>query len=120
MLEAKQEGGSIILVIPHERLEYDNVNGVKNEIFDLIRQGHTRIVLEMDQVEFMDSKGLGAFLALHRAVAPDGAIALTGVTEPIRRMFALTRTDSVFAMYPTQAEALAALAARTGQAKAGH
>jgi anti-sigma B factor antagonist len=67
------------------------------------------IVLQLDEVEFIDSSGLGALTRLmHTARGKNGDIKLSGVPAPIRRVLELTKIISLFETYDTVEEAITA------------
>ena len=63
------------------------------------------MLLDLSAVTFMDSSGLGAILAIRRALPPGHRIELTGLTPNVERVFRLTRMDMVFTIHPIRAEA---------------
>lgn len=68
-----------------------------------------KILLNLERVSFMDSTGLGVLVSLIKMLGTDGAIAVTGVQPPVRRLFELTRLDTVFRMTSGIEEGRAAL-----------
>ncbi len=108
-LEHRSEGDVLVVTIPEERLDYVNVNSFKNAMLDIIGKGHRKIAIDLSKVTFMDSRGLSAFLSLIRALGQNGAMALCHLSAPIRRVFAVTRTDRVVRIFPNMVEALAFL-----------
>lgn len=54
------------------------------------------IVLDLTAVEFLDSSGLGAVIALKKALPEGRKIRLHGLTPNVGRVFRLTRMDRVF------------------------
>ncbi|OWK29941.1 STAS domain-containing protein [Sphingomonas mucosissima] len=68
-----------------------------------------KILLNLERVSFMDSTGLGVLVSLIKMLGKDGAIAVTGVQPPVRRLFELTRLDTVFRMASGIEEGKAAL-----------
>jgi len=69
--------------------------------------GQSDVVLDLRQVEFIDSSGLGAIVATMKFLAPDRALILAGLTVAVEKVFKLTRMDSVFSVFPTLDQALA-------------
>ena len=67
------------------------------------------VILDLSQVEFIDSSGLGAIVAALKHPGQDKQLALAGLTPTVARFFQLTRMDSVFSLYPTLDGALTAL-----------
>ncbi|WP_353472973.1 STAS domain-containing protein [Salipiger sp. H15] len=64
-----------------------------------------RVILDLSQVEFIDSSGLGAIVASMKAMAPGQRLDLAGLTPMVDKVFRLTRMDTIFALYPTLEEA---------------
>ena len=71
--------------------------------------GPDLIVLDLSQVDFIDSSGLGAIVAAMKHMGADRKLALAGFTPTVQRVFQLTRMDSVFSVFPTLDGALAEL-----------
>lgn len=68
--------------------------------------GPDLVVLDLTQVEFIDSSGLGAIVAAMKHMGKTRKLALAGLTPTVERVFKLTRMDSVFSVYGTLDEAL--------------
>lgn len=74
----------------------------KDRLRDVAARYGPRILLDLAPVQFMDSSGLGAVLAIRR-ILPDGhRIELTGLTPNVDRVFRLTRMDTVFTIHGNQ------------------
>jgi anti-sigma B factor antagonist len=58
-----------------------------------------RIVLDLSQVDFLDSSGLGAIVAVRRLLGDAHVLELAALTPPVARVFRLTRMDTVFAIH---------------------
>ena len=80
------------------------------------------IVLQLDQVEFIDSSGLGALMRLLQAArSKRGDLKLSRVPPNIRKMLEVTRLLSQFEVYDSVEEAITAayLGSRYSPGKAG-
>ena len=66
-----------------------------------------RVVLDLSQVAFLDSSGLGAVVAVMKMLAPDRRLELAAPTPAVAKVFRLTRMDSVFAIHDCVEDALA-------------
>jgi anti-anti-sigma factor len=63
----------------------------------LATPGCAGLVVELGEVTFLDSTGLGALVALRNAALAGGArFELKDVPEPVRRILELTGMDAVF------------------------
>jgi anti-sigma B factor antagonist len=81
------------------------------EDFRNLTNGEADVILDMAQVEFLDSSGLGSIVAVYKAMGPKRAMALAGLQPAVEKVMMLTRMNTVFAIFPTLDDALAAAAA---------
>lgn len=70
-------------------------------------EGVPSVILNLEQVEFVDSSGLGAIVAAMKLMGNPRAMALAGLTPTVEKVFRLTRMDSVFPLFTSLDEALA-------------
>jgi anti-sigma B factor antagonist len=67
-------------------------DAVRRELAQLIDDGHHALALNLSDVGFVDSSGLGVLVAIHRhAEAQGGSLVLQSVTPQVRRLFDITR-----------------------------
>ena len=56
-------------------------------------------MLDLGQVEFIDSSGLGVVVSVLKRLGPSGNLAIANANSAVRRLFSLTRMDRVFTLY---------------------
>jgi anti-sigma B factor antagonist len=79
---------------------------LKQEITQIISQGVTLLVLNMEKVEYLDSTGLGLLIgALKRLRENDGNLIIVSPSERIVRVFEITGLHKIFKIYSTLHEA---------------
>ena len=66
------------------------------------------VILDLSDVEFLDSSGLGAIVAVYKALGEGRRMALAGLQPPVEKVMLLTRMNAVFAIFPTLDAGLAA------------
>ena len=66
------------------------------------------VILDLSDVEFLDSSGLGAIVAVYKALGTGRHMALAGLQPPVEKVMLLTRMNAVFAIFPTLDAGLAA------------
>ena len=71
----------------------------KDRLREIAARNGPVILLDLSCVDFMDSSGLGAILAIRRALPPSQRIELTGLTPNVDRVFRLTRMDMIFTIH---------------------
>ena len=65
-----------------------------------------RVVLDLSDVNFIDSSGLGAIVAAMKQLGPGRSLALAGLQPNVEKVFRLTRMDTVFPLHLTLNDAL--------------
>ncbi|MFC9808588.1 STAS domain-containing protein [Streptomyces griseoaurantiacus] len=76
----------------------------------VLDQGAPHLVLDMEQVDFVDSTGLTTLIVLLQAAqAAGGSLRVARIPERLVRMVTITGVSQLIPMYDTVDEALAAL-----------
>ncbi|MFE0490035.1 STAS domain-containing protein [Streptomyces griseoaurantiacus] len=76
----------------------------------VVDQGAPHLVLDMEQVDFVDSTGLTTLIVLLQAAqAAGGSLRVARIPERLVRMVTITGVSQLIPMYDTVDEALAAL-----------
>jgi anti-sigma B factor antagonist len=80
---------------------------LRERVIRLLADGEVHIVVDMREVEFLDSTGLGALVgSLKRARMQDGSLKLIMGSGRILHIFRLTDLSKAFAIHPSVAEAI--------------
>ena len=66
---------------------------------ELTQGGDGPVILDLSRVDFIDSSGLGAIVAVMKFLAPARQLQLAALTPNVGRVFHLTRMDSVFPIH---------------------
>jgi len=98
-LSAETRSGVLIVHVEEERLDAAIAIRFKDQIRELTSSATSRVVLDLSQVTFLDSSGLGALVAIMKALAPQRQLELAGLTPNVEKVFRLTRMDSVFPIH---------------------
>jgi anti-sigma B factor antagonist len=107
-LYAESRSGALVVSVNEARLDAAIAIRFKDRMREVIMQPAARVVLDLSQVEFLDSSGLGAVVAVMKSLAPERRLELAGLTPNVDRVFRLTRMDSVFVLHPDVETALLA------------
>ena len=80
---------------------------LRDEIRNAIQQNTKRIVLNLGDVNYIDSGGLGTLVALHTTAHNAGAsIKLANLTKRVGDLLQVTKLLTVFEVYNSEQEAL--------------
>ena len=96
-LLAELDGPDILIRVQGDRIDAAGAVPFKDQILQLADGGTGRVVLDLTQVDFLDSSGLGALVAIRRMLG-GRALDLMAPTPPVMRVLRLTRMDMVFAI----------------------
>lgn len=64
------------------------------------------VILNLTQVDFVDSSGLGAIVAAMKHLGGDRKMRLVGLSPMVTKVFSLTRMDRIFPIFETVEDAL--------------
>lgn len=82
---------------------------LRERLTDLIEGGTTRVVVDMEEVDFIDSTGLGVLVgAVRRARGSDGDVRLVCTNPRILKVLQATGLHEVFTIGATVDEAISA------------
>ncbi|MDF1728375.1 MAG: STAS domain-containing protein [Sulfitobacter sp.] len=102
-----QAYGNLCLIRAEEsRIDAEGALAFKEAMRRAAADAGPVVVLDLGKVDFIDSSGLGALVSTMKALAPAQSLQLAGMRPPVRRVFELTRMDTVFTLYDTPEEAL--------------
>ena len=108
ILKIEEKSGVVLIEIKEERLDAHNSGELKAEMLKLFDEGKNNIVIDLKDVRFVDSSGLGSLVSgFKNASARNGILKLCGLQPQVKSMFELTRLHRVFEIFPGLDEALA-------------
>jgi len=107
-LETTAHSDALLIKVVEDRIDAASCIQFKDEMQAATVNAPARVILDMGQVKFLDSSGLGAVVAVMKACAPDTQLELASLTPIVAKVFRLTRMDEVFAIHASAALALTA------------
>lgn len=108
--EIQQEAGLTLVRIGNARFGADIAPAIKAELTACLQGSATRLVVDLTQVTFIDSSGLGALVSVFKLAGGKQHMGCFGLQPAVLSLFRLTRMDAVIPMYGSEAQALAAFA----------
>ena len=108
----RRDIGHVAVLRPAEnRIDAARAPEFKAYVVGVIDEGQASIVIDLAEVNFLDSSGLGALVACLKRVGQRGDLAIAGAGKPVAKVLALTRMDKVFRIFDTADDAVAAMTA---------
>jgi anti-anti-sigma factor len=91
----------------------ENSQEVRENITDLLKSGTAIVLVDCEDVTFMDSSALGALVLAFKTLRASGTkLFLCSINEQVRILFELTGMDKVFEIFKSQDEFNQAILAR--------
>lgn len=107
MTTSIQDDNVLLVQLREVSLDASNVQAFKDLVQPSLRD-HSRVVVDLEGVRFIDSSGIGAFLSCMRQMnEQNGQLRLCVLSNTVIALFALMRLDRVFHIYASRAEAIA-------------
>lgn len=107
----EEADNNMVISITVDRLDAAVAPELKNLVQTLVAEGKHRILLDFENVTFMDSSGLGAVVSGLKAVGDDGEFVVCGLSGVVLDLFKLTHMDRVFDIRGNRNDGLQSLAA---------
>jgi len=85
---------------PSGRLDVTNVNQFRREVTDIAVSKPRFLLIDLKDISFMDSSGLGALVAALKTIRNSGGeLALCSPTDQVQMLFDLTSMGTIFKVY---------------------
>ncbi len=108
MVRIEEKAAAVLIEVREERLDAHNSSELKTQMLNLLEDGKSNLIVDLHEVRFVDSSGLGALVSgFKNASARNGNLKLSGLQPQVKSMFELTRLHRVFEIFPGVDEALA-------------
>ena len=80
---------------------------LKDKVQSLLQQGQRKLVLDLGNVSYVDSAGLGQLVQIHATTkSKGGSLRLANVTKRLKDLLVVTKLVTVFDSYDSEAEAV--------------
>ena len=106
----KRDGFAVIRV--EGRVIRENQARLRAELETLVLDGTPNIALDLKQVQYMDSSGLGCFSSVEKFLQDRGSghLAVFGASSNVEKTWRMIRLDLVIPLFAKEEEAVAWLA----------
>lgn len=106
-IKTERTEGICVLFVMEDRLDANNSEELKAELKRLFESGTKDLVIDLKQILFIDSSGLGVLVSGYKnASILHGSLKLSNLQSQVKSMFELTRLHRVFDIFMTVDDAL--------------
>ncbi|MFQ5723053.1 MAG: STAS domain-containing protein [Terriglobia bacterium] len=107
-MKTREAGGVTILDLNGKIVLGEETSSLREQIKQLLAANETQMVLNMENVSYIDSAGVGTLVAAFTSVkAQGGQLKMANLTTKFRETLQVTRLLTVFETYDSEADALA-------------
>ena len=108
-IDIAEQNGAAVVRPTSSRVDLEVAGEFRAALVQLIDSGHRHLVVDMSDVSFVDSSGLGALvsaLKTLKVLKGGGDVRLANVQPPVVALLEIIRLHRVFASYPSVDQAV--------------
>ena len=99
--------GDVVIMDITGDLVASTADELKTHISKLSEKKFNFVLADISKINFMDSSGLGACMAIHKALSEkNGLLVLARPTEAVAKVFRITRADQKIKVAPTKQDGI--------------
>ena len=100
-VKCEEHGDTLVITLDGKTLDAKEAPTFKQEVIDIItNRDATKVVFDLSPLQFIDSSGLGSFLAILRFLNKQGGdLRLAVMNKTVRTMFQLVSMHKIFEIY---------------------
>lgn len=103
-----RERGTVTILSLSGRLDLASGTALKEQVKKLLAKSNTSVHLNLQNVEFINSSGLGALVSIMKEIRMfKGRLTLSNLASYVQEIFDITQLSHIFEIYQTEDEAVA-------------
>ncbi len=108
-LNSREQDGVVVLEPKGKIMGGPDATALKESIRDYVNANKKKVVIDLAEVDWMNSTGLGIMISCLKTVKEAGGdLKLSNVTEKIKSLLTITKLVTVFDSYDSTDEAIKA------------
>lgn len=102
--------GIIHLKLEGDLIGENNGPGILEAINDQVNKGHTKAVIDISEVRYMNSSGIGVLITvLTKLRNKGGEVVLQNPSEQVKKLLVITKLNNIFNVFDSEGEAVSFL-----------
>jgi anti-sigma B factor antagonist len=107
-IEKRTVGDVLILDCSGKITLGEGTMAIRNTVMDLLKDGEKKIVMNLADVNYIDSSGIGELVRTYITVSSGGGqMKLLSLTKKIQELLQITKLLTVFQVYDSESAAVA-------------
>ena len=108
MVTVREQGQVVVLALSGRLMGGPDGTGFHQLVDTLVAEGRTKILVNLDDVNWINSTGLGILISAYTQVKKAGGhLRFCGVSERIQSILTITKLSTVFETFQNEAAAVA-------------
>lgn len=88
------------------RLDITSSSTLKDDVLRHVQQGRRQLILNLGQVDFINSSGLGTLVSILKEVRlAKGRLVLSNLASYVKEIFEITQLSNIFEIFDSESEA---------------
>lgn len=106
-IDVRPKGNNITLIVLRGEIGTETVNQFKDKVDAIVNEGKTRLIMDFQEVNYLNSMGLGVVAATLKKVKKEkGDLKLLNLSPAVQELFELTRLTKVFEIFVSEEDAV--------------
>ena len=106
-IKQRTAGGVTIFDVNGRMTRNDGYGEIRAALVPLLKHGHTKFLLNLADVPYMDSTGIGELVSMFITLRNHhGTLKLVNLTDRLRELFEIAKLVHVFELFDDEADAL--------------
>jgi len=106
-IDVRAKGSDVTLIVIRGEIGTETVDQFKEKIDQIINDGKKKLVIDLQEVNYLNSMGLGVFAsALKKLKKSNGDLKLINLSPTVMELLERSRLDKVFDVFETEEEAV--------------
>ncbi len=106
-IDIRQKSNNVTLIVLRGEIGTETVNQFKEKLDAIVNEGRNRLIMDFQDVSYLNSMGLGVVAATLKKVKKDkGDLKLINLSPAVQELFELTRLTKVFEICDSEESAI--------------
>lgn len=107
ILQLDPRENALVIRLLESRIYQDVIPGFREQVLNVLDEGHTTIVFDLSRVDVMNSSGLGILIMLQDELDKRaGIMILSGLGPVMQQLFSQMKLETLFTVAKTESDAL--------------
>jgi anti-sigma B factor antagonist len=104
-IESHLKDGILFIKPIEKRIDASRAIDFKTQLKKLLQDGNNKLIMNLSEVDFIDSSGLGALVAIYKTISEKGKMTLCEVKKGVKSILELTHLDEYIEVHHSEEEA---------------